>query len=130
MAKFPADKKRAPAAPPKQQQQRSSSSSQKTDRKPYLKADSMPEQYGVEMDVCIVEPIRIFTGGKFGDQLIVGVVTQDEKEFDWSFGIGKQQHLRLERRLGKDLTKWVGQVVPVTKDNYEGNDYVSVVEPK
>lgn len=139
MSKFPGKKRdqqparaRAAAPPrdepphPADEPQRPAAGQKST--RSWFTADQLPAQHGVEMDICILKPIRVYTGGKFGDKLIVGIVTDQEAEHDWSVKIGGQQFMRLEKRLGKDLTEWPGQVVPVTRGHYNGSDYVEVVE--
>lgn len=83
--------------------------------------------------VSIAAPIRLYTGGKFGDQLIMRVhVEQDgggDEEYDWSVKIGGKAFIALEKALGKDLTRWIdGKTVNVSINSYEGNEYIEVDE--
>lgn len=100
----------------------------KQQRRPWLKAEHMPNMNGVELDVQIGDEIRLYTGGDFGQQIIVAVTDENNREFDWSIKIGGQQFLRIEKRLGKNILGWPGKVIPVTRGDYNGKDYVEVVE--
>lgn len=106
---------------------RGSSSRQQPDRNPFLKPEHFPGDYGIEYDITLVSPIRLYTGGKFGDQLIVGV-DRDGKTYDWSIKIGGQQFMRLEKKLGKDLIAWPHRTVAVAIASYNDNDYIEVIE--
>jgi hypothetical protein len=121
-------KKRTQPAPAPQQQQQPASGGTKSTRRPWLKAEHMPQINGVELDVQIEDEIRLYTGGGFGQQIILAVVDENNRQFDWSIKIGGQQFMRIEKRIGKNLLKWPGSVIPVTRDEYDGKPYVAVVE--
>ena len=135
MGNFTGQKRQKQQAPPKQQQQSKGTSnggqqqqSGKTERRPWLKPEHMPDMNGVELDVQIGDEIRLYTGGDFGQQLICAVTDENNRDFDWSIKIGGQQFMRLEKKLGKNLLGWSGKVVAVTRDEYNGNPYVAVIE--
>lgn len=116
------------APPPAQQQQQQQPKQQQINRRPWLKAEHMPTMNGVELDIQIGSEIRLYTGGDFGQQIILAVTDENNREFDWSIKIGGQQFMRIERRLGKNLLLWPEKVIPVTRDEYDGKPYVAVVE--
>ena len=82
---------------------------------------------GYEYDIAIEAPIKLYTGGEFGHSILLGV-RFEEGHFTWSLVIGKQQYLRLEKRLGKDLCEWPGRIVPVKLGDFNGKPYIEVVE--
>lgn len=97
------------------------------DRAPWLKPEHFKGDYGMEYDIAVTDSVRLYTGGKFGDQIIIGVSHNDER-FDWSIKIGGQQFLRLEKRLGKNLLEWRDRIVPVKIEVFNDNDYIAVIE--
>ncbi len=120
--------KQTPPPAEQPQQPASGQQGQQQTRRPWLKPEHMPQLDGVELDVQIGSEIRLYTGGDFGQQLICAVTDENNREFDWSIKIGGQQFMRLEKKLGKNLLGWPSKVVAVTRDNYNGNPYVAVVE--
>jgi hypothetical protein len=120
----PAPEPQAPATTPAAPVQGKTSNA----RRPWLKAEHMPTMNGVELDIQIGSEIRLYTGGEFGQQLILAVTDENNKEFDWSIKIGGQQFLRLEKKFGKNLLGWPEKVVAVTRNEFDGKPYVEVVE--
>ncbi len=125
---FTGTKRQKPQPAPQQAAAPQHGKSASQARRPWLKAEHMPQINGVELDIQIGAEIRLYTGGEFGQQIILAVTDENNREFDWSIKIGGQQFLRLEQKFGKNLLMWPEKVVAVTRNEYEGKGYVEVVE--
>jgi len=125
---FTGKKREKPAPAPAPAQQPASKPQSSNTRRPWLKAEHMPTMNGVELDIQIGSEIRLYTGGEFGQQLILAVTDENNRDFDWSIKIGGQQFLRLEKKFGKNLLAWPEKVVAVTRNEFDGKPYVEVVE--
>ena len=98
-----------------------------TDRTPFLRPEHFSMPFGEVAQITLETPIRIHTGGKFGDQIMVGAIWNQES-YTWAFKLGGQQFIRLEKLLTKDLCAWPGQIVPVTIEVFNDAEYIAVVE--
>lgn len=125
----PVDPPRQPPAPPTPTVHAPESSTQgdttRSDRLPFLKVAHLHDDRDTGAE--ITGPIRLFTGGHYGHQLLVTVLLDTGHSYDFALRIGGQQHVRLERLLGKNLLDWAnGQLIALYRDTYKDNTYVAV----
>lgn len=124
-------RRNAPAAAPRKQNASNGKTQQQqntSNNPPFLTVAHIDG----DTQLVIGDNIRLYTGGQYGDNIIVRVAADggagEDPIFDWSIKIGKQAFLRLEKKLGKNLLQWPGKSITVRVAQFNGNDYIEVVE--
>lgn len=91
---------------------------------PFLKPNDLPKKGTCR--ITLTGDVRE-SSGKFGDGIDVGAKI-GSKVFSWTMKFESGNYRRVIEAFSKNIKKWKGKTVQVTRDKYLGNEYIKIVD--